>query len=149
MRTVFSLKGLALCWTGLLVALGAGGVALQLTTPPPAPAPVMLEAATAVVEPAPAPAPSVAPLPFENRSLLAMLPPPRPAIHLPAPLPVPPLPPIRHVARVQTHRPPAVYAAERVPAEEPAGWSRGVEYPALYARARPYAYPGPQTYYGW
>ena len=148
-KTIFSLKALAIGWAGLVGALGAGAVALQITTPPPAPPPVM--AAAAAIEPPPllAPVPSVTPLPFENRSLLAMLPPPRVATHPPAPLPVPPVPPPRRLARVEARRPVPVYAAEPEPAYDPVGWGRGGPYPNLYARARPYAYPGAQAYYGW
>ncbi len=151
MKAIFSLKALALFWTGLLAAVGSGAVALQLTMPPPPlPPPVIAAAAPAMVAPAAPPSPTVAPVPFENHSLLAMLPPPRPVPHPSAPLPVPPVPPPpRHFARVETHRAMPVYAAEPVPAYDPVGWGRADPYAGLYARARPYAYPGPQTYYGW
>lgn len=152
MKTVFSFQALAACWAGLLVALGAGAVALQLTSPP-APPPVVVAAAAPPAETvSPVPPPVAAPLPFENRSLPAMLPVTRPALRPPmpaAPLPIPPVPPARHVVQAEPRRPAAVYAAQPVPAYDPPGWAQAAPYASLYARARPYAYPGPQTYYGW
>lgn len=154
MKTIFSLKALAACWAGLLVALGVGAAALQLATPLPPP-PVVeataLPAAPAIPEPAAAPmGPATPPLPFQNRSLLAMLPPAsRPALR-PAPaLPVPPVPPTRHLARAEPRRAVPLYAADSAPAYDAAGWARGMPYPGLYARWRQYPYAAPQTYYGW
>lgn len=155
LKSIFSFKALAVFWTGLLVALGSGAVALQLTTPPPAPPPppVTVAAASPVIEPvAPSPpVPAAAPaLPFENRSLLAMLP-PRPALRPPAPpLPLPPVPPpARHLARAEPHRPAMVYASEPSRAYDPVGWGGPVPYPAPYGHMQPYGFPGPQAYYGW
>ena len=157
-KTVFSLKTLAGCWAGLLAVLGSGAVALQLTTPPQPPV-IVAHAAAAEpthVEPAapivqavtPAALPAVLPLPFENRSLVALLP---PAVHpvppVSARLPVPPIPPVRRVAHVEPHRSRPVYAAQ--PAYDPYGWARAMPYPGMYVGARPYAYEGPRTYYGW
>ncbi len=145
-RTIFSLKALGICWAGLLVALGSGAMALQLTAPVPVAPPPPIAVAQVIP---PAPAPAAAPVPFENRSLLAMLPPPsHPAPRPEAPLPLPPVPPVRHLARLEPpHRPVTVYAAE--PAYAAPDWGRPVPYPGLYARAQLYSYPGPRTYYGW
>ena len=160
-NSIFSFKGLAWCWGGLLTSLGTGAVALQLTMPAPAPVAIpAIAAAPPPAVPAPPPPVAVAPVPFQNHSLLAMLPPPmehpaervaertvHPAIRLSAPLPVPPQPPAPRVARVEPRRIVRVYAAER--AYQPLGWARMAPYETEYARVRPYAYAAPPPYFGW
>ena len=151
---VFSLQTLAWCWAGLLTSLGAGAVALQLTTPAPAPVSVQATVEPAAVLPptiAP-PEPTVPPVPFQNHSLLAMLPPPieRPLHQTPrvsASLPVPPVPPPPRVAHLEQRRVVRVYAAE--PAYAQPEWSRFAPYATEYARMRPYAYAAPPVYLGW
>ncbi len=157
--SIFSFKTLAWCWGGLLTGLGTGAVALQLTMA--APPLVLVQAA---VEPAvvPPPAPVVPPpavvasVPFQNHSLLAMLPPPavrpversvRPVLRASAPLPLPPQPPAPRMVHLEPRRVERVYAAE--PAYPPPGWARMAPYEAEYARVRPYAYAAPPSYYGW
>ena len=158
-NTIFSLKTLGWCWAGLLATVGSGAVALQVTMPAPAPAPVAVAATAPVPVVAPALAP-IAPVPFQNRSLLAMLPPPtehmieRPrerlterSVRVAAALPVPPMPPAPRIPRVEQRRIVTVYAA--APAYAPPPWGRMAPYAAEYAPVRPYAYAAPPTYYGW
>ena len=158
-NTIFSLKTLAWCWAGLLATVGSGAVALQLTTPPPA------FVAVATIAPAPKPVvspPSTSPaVPFQNRSLLALLPPPvehpvervrersaeRP-MRVAAALPVPPLPPGPRILHGEQRRIVTAYVAEPAYAATPP-WGRMAPYAAEYARLRPYAYAAPPTYYGW
>lgn len=151
---IFSLKTLAWCWAGLLTSLAAGAVALQLT----APAPVSVQVAIQPAAPLPPtivppePVPVVSPVPFQNHSLLAMLPPPieRPLHQAPrvsVSLPVPPVPPLPRVAHLEPRRVVRVYAAE--PAYAQPEWSRIAPYATEYARLRPYAYAAPPAYYGW
>jgi hypothetical protein len=144
---IFSLKALAWCWVGLLTSAGAGAMALQLTSPAPV---VVVQAA---IQPAPVvapPPPIVASVPFENHSLLAMLPPPaerplRQAPRVSVPLPVPPVPPAPRVAHLEQHRVVHVYAAERAYAP-PAEWA---PYANQYVGFMPYAFAAPPSYYGW
>ena len=160
--TLFSFRTLAFAWTGLAGAAAVSAAALQASYVPPAP-PVIVAA------PAPAVAPTIvlpkpSPLPFENRSLLAMLPPPaeprlRPPPHMEAraaePLPVPPVPPLR-TARAEPRRyaPARTYVSEPTYAsDEPSypgwGWRGRLPYPGQYAMGRGYYYGAQPGYYGW
>lgn len=152
--TFFSFRTLAFAWTGLAGAAAIGVGALQASYVAP-PSPVV--AATPATPPQADVAPSVAPVPFENRSLLAMLPPPgirpHPAAAAAELLPVPPVPPMR-VARVDAPRrvprsaPEPGYGAE--PTAYPDwGWRRPLPYPGRYASGRSYYYAGPPGYDGW
>ena len=161
--TLFSFRTLAVAWTGVAGAAAVSAAALQASYVPPAP-PVVVAAAIPPVPVLPAPrAPAAlaqAALPFENRSLLAMLPPPeihpRPQLRIAesraARLPLPPVPPLRTV-RLEPHRAPARgYAPEPVYAAEPAypawAWRNRLPYPGQYAMGRAY-YGGQSGYYGW
>ena len=146
----FSIRTLAFAWTGLAGAAAIGVAGLQASYHAPAP-PVAAVAAPLVPEPVAATAPPAPPVPFENRSLLAMLPPPdiRPhpvsAPHPAAPLPVPPVPPSR-MARAEPHHagPVRVYAASPAYPAEPAypdwGWRGRMPYPGQFAMQRSYPY---------
>ena len=153
--TLFSFRTLAFAWTGLAGAAAVSAAVLQASYVPPAPPPAE-PAIAAVVLPKPSS------VPFENRSLLAMLPPAeshsRPPSHLDAraaePLPVPPVPPMR-TARTEPRRyaPARTYVAEPTYAsDEPSypgwGWRGRLPYPGQYAMGRGYYY-GPQPGYGW
>ena len=160
--TVFSFKTLALTWAGLSGAAAIGAGVLQASYVPPPPQPVV----TAAAEPSPAqvapPVPAATPLPFENRSLLAMLPPPgirphaanHPAAAAAEPLPIPPVPPVR-VARVDPLRRVVARSAlePTYVAEAPSypgwGWGRRLPYPGQYASGRAYYYGGQPADYGW
>ena len=159
--TFFSYKVLAFAWTGLAGAAAIGAGALQASYVAPAPP---VAAATPATPPqadtAPALPPPMPPVPFENRSLLAMLPPPgirpHPAARPAAAesLPVPPVPPMR-VARVDAPRraiphsaPEPNYGAEP-PDYAGWGWGRPLPYPGRYASGRSYYYAGPPGYNGW
>ena len=148
-KTIFSLKTLAACWGGLLVAAGSGAVALQLTMPPPVAAVPEVEAPVAVAAApvVPNPVPS---MPFENRSLVAMLPPAmHPALRATQPLPVPPVPPTRHVVRAEPHRLARMYAADPSTSYEPADWAPRTRYRDPYPAMQLHAYIEPPSYYGW
>ncbi len=161
--TVFSFKTLALGWAGLCGAAAIGAGVLQASYVPPLPQPVVVAPAELPQAQAasPAPTPAAAAVPFENRSLLAMLPPPgirpHPATHPAAvvaePLPVPPVPPVR-VARVDPPRrvarsmPEPTYVAE-APSYPGWGWGRRLPYPGQYASGRAYYYGGQPGDYGW
>ena len=151
-----SLKSLGWCWAGLAAVAGAGALALQVTAPEAVrPAPASAAAPASNAQP-PAPAP-VAPVPFQNRSLFAMLPPPvehagRPVIHPPveAALPVPPVPPApQRTVRAEPRRVTPVYAAEPQPDYPAWGYGRPMPYPGQFAAARRYEYAAPPAYYGW
>ena len=153
--TVFSFRTLAWAWTSLGSAALSGAAALQLAgAVPPPPAPL-----AAAAMPAPAAAAAVVPiapptpLPFQNHSLLAMLPPveQRTAGHpQPAALPVPPIPPQeRHAARIEPRRPLPAYAAQPRPAYPGWAWAQPAPYPGRYAYVRAYSYAAPPGYYGW
>lgn len=157
----FSFRTLAVAWAGLAGVAAVGASVLQASYVPP-PEPIAAPPAVVAAVPAPVPTPQVAaPVPFENRSLLAMLPPPEarphPAAHPAEPplhLPVPPIPPMR-VARAEPPRraapfravaPEPVYAAD--PAE-PWGWGGRLPYPGQYAMGRGYYDRARPAYYGW
>ena len=161
--TLFSFKTLALAWTGLAgaAAVGAGALQASYVPPPPAPAVVTPAVAPPVAPPVaarPAPSETVAvptppAMPFENRSLLAVLPPPHPAAAPPAPLPVPPIPPVR-VAHAEPRHVPAArqYGLEPAYAAEPSypTWvDRRLPYPGQYAAGRMPYYGGQPYGYGW
>ena len=161
--TLFSFRTLAFAWSGLAGAAAVSAAVLQVSyVPPPAPP---LQAMAPTTAPVPAivlPKPS--PVPFENRSLLAMLPSAephlRPPVHAPEPrvaaaLPVPPVPPVR-IARAEPRRYAPARSYEPEPAyvaDEPSypnwAWRGRLPYPGQYAVGRGYYY-GPQPgYYGW
>lgn len=163
---MFSFKTLAFAWTGLAGAAAVGAGALQASYAPPTPSaappaasvPASLPPTTSLPSPAP---PIAAPVPFENRSLLTMLPPPELRPHpaprvaaAPLPLPLPPVPPTQTV-RIEPRRAAPSHPAVSEPlyAAEPSypGWERGrfAPYPGQYASSRAYFYGGPPTPYGW
>ncbi len=160
--TIFSFRTLAFSWAALAAAAATGAVALQVRFAPPAPAAPAVPApdrppadtppaATLAVAPAVLQTPpATGPMPFNNRSLIALLPPdhPHPATRQEA-LPVPPVPPVRHFARAEPRRSAPVYAAASHPYQgfvyqTPAyqgpvypswGWGGGPSYPGQYAAA--------------
>jgi hypothetical protein len=163
--TLFSFRTLALAWTGLAGVAAVSAAALQASYVPPIPAPPAAAVAAAVAAPvatiATLPVARPAALPFENRSLLAMLPPPeirpRPQPHLAEPrlaeaLPVPPVPPLRTVRLEPRRAPVRTYVAEPAYAAAPAypawAWRGRLPYPGQYAMGRAY-YGGQPGYYGW
>lgn len=157
MAGILSIKGLAYGWAAVAATAAAGAGVLQLSYVPPVPAAV---AAPKPVPPVPAtvaevspPAPKAA-VPFENRALVAALPPPHAVPSRPAaPLPVPPVPPPWHPARVVTRAPQHRGSGPELPAyAEPSPY--GI--PAYaYGYASPYDdyAPAPRglgpRYYGW
>lgn len=172
--TVFSFRMLAFTWTGLAGAAAIGAGALQASYVPPAPVlepPQAALAAAVIAAPVAPPVPLPASVPFENRSLLAMLPPPdvrpHPAPHAAAmpelqaalKLPIPPIPPappaqplrLAHAEprrMAPAHMEPAYDAA--APAYPSWDWGRRLPYPGQFASGRAYYYGGqPPSYYGW
>ena len=163
--TLFSLKTLALTWAGVAgVAVVSVGALQASYVAPPNPVAQTADPAqpVAAAQSVSLPAAAHPAVPFENRSLLAMLPPPdvrpHPAPHAAAPaeaLPVPPIPPVRvvhadpprHLApRITPPEP--VYAAEQ-PSYSGWDWGRRLPYPGQYASDRAYYYGGQPAYYGW
>ena len=156
--TLFSFKTLAFAWTGLagLAAVGAGVLQASYVLPAP-PTPIAQVAATLPPPPVPVAVPATPGLPFQNRSLLVVLPPPVAAPRTPPrlaavdPLPVPPVPPM-HVAHAEPRRVPAA-RTEPEPAYASAypgwDWRRPLPYPGMYASGRAYYYGGQTAYYGW
>ncbi len=158
-----SLKALAFGWGGLVAAAGSGALALQLTDAPPVPAIAAPAAATPMAAPAvvvtPLPATTVLPVPFQNHSLLTMLPPPvehpaeramehqaRPVPHVaPAtlPLPLPPVP-VQRTARVEP-APQRLARAEPPRRAEPVNALQAPRPAPVYVAEPQPAYPG----WGW
>jgi hypothetical protein len=158
--TFFSFKSLALGWTAFAGAAAIGAGALQASYVPPAPPPAQ-PAPIAAETPAVAHPPA---MPFENRSLQAIMPaaselrtkPTAPRAAAAAePLPIPPVPPApaRSYARAEPHRvaPARSYAVEepRYAQEYPPSWMRRMPYPGQYVDSRAYWYGAQPSYYGW
>ena len=154
----FSFRTLGLAWLGAAGSAAAAAVVLQASYSAPAPLPVPAAAPAVVaqtvtqpvpVQPTALPAPAIASVPFQNRSLLAMLPPPDHRLRVAEALPVPPVPPATRVARVEPHRDARVYAsAPAQPVYPDYGWGQRLPYPGQYATGRSY-YPVQPGYYGW
>jgi hypothetical protein len=167
---LLSFKTLAWFWSGMALLAASGALALQATSQDAVPIVMLSPSPAAAAEPAfisvPLPETTPLPVPFQNRSLLAMLPPPgeqlaRPATHAPVihpaaavPLPIPPVPPVQRFARAEPRRPAPpsaqTYAAAPPRPDYPAwAWNRPIPYPSQYASVRQYQYGPPPGYYGW